>query len=118
MKIYDSKTNEYTEVTEHDLKVFLFRNELEAIAEASSSNIAFKCGVIAGECSKILSTCYSLDFQRSNHDKVYLTRVLEVLSEVFDIEVTEDKFRSLIEDFVETFLNQDNIYVIDIKETK
>ena len=118
MKIYDSKTNKYTEVTEQDLKLFLFRNELEAIAEASSSNVAFKCGVIAGECSKIISTLYSLEVQRSNHDKGYLARVLEVLSEVFDIEVTEDKFRSLIEDCVKTFLNQDNILVIEIKETR
>lgn len=118
MKIYDSKTNEYTEITEHNLKCFLFRNELESIAEASEPKIAFKCGVLSGECSKIISTLYSLEFQRSNHDNNYLKRVLAVLSEILDIDATEDKFRSLIEDCVETFLNQDNIYIIEIKETR
>lgn len=118
MKIYDSRTNVSYDITEHDLKGFLFRNELEAIAEASSPKIAFNCGVLAGCCPKIISTLYSLEFQRSNHDNIYLKRVLEVLSEVFDIDVTEDKFKSLIEDCVDVYLKQEHIFLIEIKESK
>lgn len=115
MKIYNAKTNETYELSEHSLGCSLFRDNLEDIAFGSSPKIAFKCGVISAEFSKIMNILYSLEIQRSHHDKYYLNSSLEILSEIFDIDITEEIFRSLIQDCIDEFLNQDFIYVLNVK---
>lgn len=118
MKIYDSNTQETYDINEFALKCRTFSLSLQSTAEYCTPKMAFKCGVIAADAGKLISTVYSLESQLSHYDKKYLRTSLEILSEILDIEVTEDTLRTLIEECVEKFLNEEYIHVIEYTEKR
>ena len=116
MKIFNSQTQQHFELSEHELKCFVLMNTLSEHANNLPGNLAYKCGVLSVECSRIVSTLYSPEELCTEADKKYIYNVLEILSEILDVAMFKETFKNLLEDLRDEFLNRDYIHVIEYNE--
>ena len=116
MKIFNSQTQQHFELSEHELKCFVLMNTLSEHANNLPGNLAYKCGVLSVECSRIVSTLYSPEELCTEADKKYIYNVLEILSEILDVQMTKESLKEMLEDCRDEFLNRDYIHVIEYNE--
>lgn len=113
MKIFKSNTNKTFELSDKALKCFTFNENMKATVKFLTPDLAFNCGLIVAESSRLVLTLYSLEYQRSESDKLFLKNTLEELSAILEGEITEEILKNIIEEGVEEFLNRDYINVIE-----
>ena len=116
MKIFNSQTQEHLELSEHKLKCYVFMAALQETSNHLPGNLAYKCGVLSVECSKIISTVYAPDELCSASDKMYIENILEILTEVLDTVITKESLKEMLENLRDEFLNRDYIQVIEYNE--
>ena len=116
MKIFNSQTQQHFELSEHELKCFVLMNTLSEHANNLPGNLAYKCGVLSVECSRIVSTLYSPEELCTEADKKYIYNVLEILSEILDVQMTKESLKEMLEDLIDEFLNRDYIHVIEYNQ--
>ena len=116
MKIFNSQTQQHFELSEHELKCFVLMNTLSEHANNLPGNLAYKCGVLSVECSRIVSTLYAPDELTSAGDKKYLANILGIMSEILDTEMTKESLKEMLEDLRDEFLNRDYILIIEYNE--
>ena len=113
MKIFNSQTEESFDLSEHELKCYILMVTLQEIANHLPGYLAYKCGVLSVECSRIVSTIYAPDELCSTGDKKYIEHILEIMTEIMDVEITKESFKEMLEDLRDEFLNRDYIHVIE-----
>ena len=113
MKIFNSQTEETLNLSEHELKCYVFMVTLQENANHLSGYLAYKCGVLSVECSRIVSTLYAPDELTSAGDKKYLANILGIMSEILDTEMTKESLKEMLEDLRDEFLNRDYILIIE-----
>ena len=116
MKIFNSQTQQHFELSEHELKCFVLMNTLSEHANNLPGNLAYKCGVLSVECSRIVSTLYSPEELCTEADKKYIYNVLEILSEILDVQMTKESLKETLEALRDEFLNREYIHVIEYNE--
>ena len=116
MKIFNSQTEETLNLSEHELKCYVFMLTLQEEANYLPGWLAYKCGILSGECSKIISTVYTPDELCAAGDKKYIENILEILTEILDTEMTKESLKQMLEDCRDEFLNRDYIHVIEYNE--
>ena len=116
MKIFNSQTEETLNLSEHELKCYELMDTLQETANHLPGYLAYKCGVLSGECSKIISTVYTPDELCAAGDKKYIENILEILTEILDTEMTKESLKEMLEDCRDEFLNRDYIHVIEYNE--
>ena len=116
MKIFNSQTEETLNLSEHELKCHVFMITLQETANNLLGYLAYKCGVLSVECSKIISTVYAPDELCSAGDKKYIENILEILTEILDTEMTKESLKEMLEDLKDEFLNRDYIHVIEYNQ--
>ena len=113
MKFFNSLTEESFELSEHELKCYVFMITLQETANNLLGYLAYKCGVLSVECSKIISTVYAPDELCSAGDKKYNENILGIMSEILDTEMTKESLKQMLEDCRDEFLNRDYIHFIE-----
>ena len=116
MKFFNSLTEESFELSKHELKCYVLMVTLQETANYLPGYLAYKCGVLSVECSRIVSTLYSPEELCTEADKKYIYNVLEILSEILDVAMFKETFKNLLEDLRDEFLNRDYIHVIEYNE--
>lgn len=116
MKIFNSHTEEQFELSEHDLKCYVFIITLQETANHLSGYLAYKCGVLSVECSSIVSTLYAPDNLCTTEDKKYIENILEIMTEILDVQMTKESFKEMLEDLRDEFLNRDYIHIIEYNQ--
>ena len=116
MKIFNSETQEHFEISEHELKCSVLMGTLQEIANQLTGYLAYKCGVLSVECSRIVSTVYAPDELCSAGDKKYIANILGIMSEILDTEITKESLKEMLEDLIDEFLNRDYILIIEYNQ--
>ena len=117
MKIFNSQTEEESfELSEHELKCYVFMVTLQENANHLPGYLAYKCGVLSVECSRIISTVYAPDELSSAGDKKYIENILGIMTEILDVQMTKESLKEMLEDCRDEFLNRDYIHVIEYNE--
>ena len=116
MKIFNSQTEESFELSEHELKCYVFMITLQETANNLLGYLAYKCGVLSVECSKIISTVYAPDELCTVADKKYLANILGIMSEILDTEMSKESLKEMLQDLRDEFLNRDYIHLIEYNQ--
>ena len=116
MKIFNSQTEESFELSEHELKCYVFMITLQETANNLLGYLAYKCGVLSVECSKIISTVYAPDELCSAGDKKYIENILGIMSEILDTEMSKESLKEMLQDLRDEFLNRDYIHLIEYNQ--
>lgn len=116
MKFFNSLTEESFEFSKHELKCYVLMVTLQESANHLPGYLAYKCGVLSVECSRIVSALYTPDELTSAGDKKYLANILGIVSEILDVQMTKESLKEMLEDRIDEFLNRDYIHLIEYNE--
>ena len=116
MKIFNSQSEENFDLSEHELKCYVFMFTLQEIANHLPGYLAYKCGVLSVECSRIVSTIFAPDELCSNVDKKYIANILGIMTEIMDEQMTKESLKEMLEDLIDEFLNRDYIHTIEYNQ--
>ena len=116
MKFFNSLTEESFELSKHELKCYVLMVTLQKTSNHLPGYLAYKCGVLSVECSRIVSTLYAPDELNSAGDKKYLANILGIMSEILDTEMTKESLKEMLEDLRDEFLNRDYILIIEYNQ--
>ena len=116
MKFFNSLTEESFELSKHELKCYVLMVTLQKTSNHLPGYLAYKCGVLSVECSRIVSAIFAPDELDSAGDKKYIANILGIMTEIMDEQMTKESLKEMLEDFRDEFLNRDYIHVIEYNE--
>lgn len=112
---FNKSTGEQLTTTTKNIETTMMINHIREFGiNSQNPSTAFRCGVLCADMGRTISHIKSLEEFRTDYDKQVINNILDVYSDLLNIEFTEESFKEYITQIGETFYDDENIITLNM----